>query len=523
MLRGEDSTKPKAETEDERKVKDFIQSAAVRARMQVKYVDRPLVQKAYYKDGVIYINKNRPLDEGVKVTVAHELYHAMEGTKEHDTIVRLAFEGKDAEAMIAEKIEKYRQSGVELDETGARAEIGAEFIEKALTDEATINQVLLEDRTLAAKILERIKEIIAVYKAKKDKNMSAAEAREYAALLKAKRLYEDGLEKLHKDEYSPAGVERERYQAIKQTPDGQKVVVLDQNVLGQRPNTMKKETFIKNYLVDLARNNPDVFARIEENGHKIYLDDNVLPNEYAYSKSAQNAKGEIKNIRERALSNLDEIIEVGSNRRFEGNRKENLQPKRADKKRGGMYKYDTKIAIPGENGMESFYDATVLIRYDQNGKRYLYDIVGIKKDGSPTTYTSQKSDYRMYEGVPSTNNIPNPAENVNSKSQKNEKRFALDERYQKEYADDNGISTIDIMRDLGYDGILDGAEVVVFSPEQVKSVDNESPTSNPDIRYSLDDGRDGERKRRAFTLRAAPRALQIPCQGQQPFDGERFD
>ena len=208
MLRGEDRAKPKAETEDERKVKDFIQRAAVRARMQVKYVDRPLVQKAYYKDGVIYINKNRPLDEGVKVTVAHELYHAMEGTKDHDTIVRLAFEGKDAEAMIAEKIEKYRQSGVELDEEGARAEIGAEFIEKALTDEATINQVLLEDRTLAAKILERIKEIIAVYKAKKDKNMSAAEAREYAALLKARCLYEDGLEKLHKDEYSPAGVER---------------------------------------------------------------------------------------------------------------------------------------------------------------------------------------------------------------------------------------------------------------------------------------------------------------------------
>ena len=262
-----------------------------------------------------------------------------------------------------------------------------------------------------------------VYKAKKDKNMSAAETREYAALLKVRRLYEDGLEKLHEGEYAPAGVERKRYQAIKQTPDGQKVVVLDQNVLDQRPNTMKKETFIKNYLVDLARNNPDVFARIEENGHKIYLDDNVLPNEYAYSKSAQNAKGEIKNIRERALSNLDEIIEVGSNRRFEGNRKENLQPKRADKKRGGMYKYDTKIAIPGENGMESFYDATVLIKYDQNGKRYLYDIVGIKKDGSPTTYTSQKSDYRMYEGVPSTNNIPNPAENVNSKSQKNKKKI----------------------------------------------------------------------------------------------------
>lgn len=47
-----------------------------------------------------------------------------------------------------------------------------------------------------------------VDKAKKDKNMSAAEAREYAALLKVRRLYEDGLEKLHEGEYAPAGVDR---------------------------------------------------------------------------------------------------------------------------------------------------------------------------------------------------------------------------------------------------------------------------------------------------------------------------
>ena len=234
MLRGEDRAKPKAETEDERRVKDFIQSAAVRARMQVKYVDRPLVQKAYYKDGVIYINKNRPMDEGVKVTVAHELYHAMEGTKEHDTIVRLAFEGKDAEAMIAEKIEKYRQNGVELDEEGARAEIGAEFIEKALTDEATINQVLLENRTLAGKIVERIKEIIDIYRAKK--TMSAKEAREYAALLKAKRLYEDGLAKLHEGEYSPAGVERNARYSITKDEEGYLVNIdTDQDIFDGVP------------------------------------------------------------------------------------------------------------------------------------------------------------------------------------------------------------------------------------------------------------------------------------------------
>lgn len=490
MLRGEDSTKPKAETEDERKVKDFIQSAAVRARMQVKYVDRPLVQKAYYKDGVIYINKNRPLDEGVKVTVAHELYHAMEGTKEHDTIVRLAFEGKDAEAMIAEKIEKYRQNGVELDETGARAEIGAEFIEKALTDEATINQVLLEDRTLAAKILERIKEIIAVYKAKKDKNMSAAEAREYAALLKARRLYEDGLEKLHKDEYSPAGVERRaRYQAIKRTDDGRNYVEVEDDFLAGVP----KKDWGKVAMQNLAKKFPDG-VQIGNNLIKINAVSRSELRGSEYSKYLRDNNNSAYYDKMSVTNNADELLQ--SNRDYVN---EDLKHERNDSiKSFGRGKILFKV---GDNT----YSADMVVGKKADSSMVLYDIVNMQPEKfNEKKQPSKEPNLSSEAGVTAfTNNIPNSTENVNSKSQKNEKRFALDERYQKEYADDNGISTIDIMRDLGYDGILDGAEVVVFSPEQVKSVDNESPTSNPDIRYSLDDGRDGECKRRAFAFRAA--------------------
>lgn len=484
MLKGEDRAKPKAETEDERKVKDFIQSAAVRARMQVKYVDRPLVQKAYYKDGVIYINKNRPMDEGVKVTVAHELYHAMEGTKEHDTIVRLAFEGKDAEAMIAEKIEKYRQNGVELDEEGARAEIGAEFIEKALTDEATINQVLLEDRTLAAKILERIKEIIAVYKAKKDKNMSAAEAREYAALLKARRLYEDGLEKLHDGEYSPAGVERSaRYsvdERLKQQFDDWLNGKMPHNGtfdLGQTPEILKRYG-AQDLPLSMTQ---QVMAKISGMKHSIALDELAkLPDQIAnpimlFKGSVPDSFTVITEITDKSGSDVLAAIHL-------------------NKKQGRLY----------VNNVASVYGKENMINYVQkniDNQNLLF--ADTKK--APMWFTTRGLQLPkvVQTNIAATNNIPNPATNVNSKSQKNKKRFALDERYQKEYADDNGISTIDIMRDLGYDGILDGAEVVVFSPEQVKSVDNESPTSNPDIRYSLDDGRDGECKRRAFAFRAA--------------------
>lgn len=418
MLRGENSTKPKAETEDERRVKDFIQSAAVRARMQVKYVDRPPVQKAYYKDGVIYINKNRPIDEGVKVTMAHELYHAMEGTKEHEAIVKLAFEGKDAEAMIAEKISSYRERGVTLDEEGARAEIGAEFIEKALTDEATINQVLLEDRTLAAKILERIKEIIAVYKAKK--SMKAAEAREYAALLKARRLYEDGLEKLHKGEYSPAGVERARYQLLGTNENGIEVYETPDEIK-KLPYRERKEKFL-----DLMRNeyrgrtakfmigNEAYYARFEDADLKKNIYGDKLSDKQGY-----NAK-----INAGASGDIFELVE---NARYDGSKKDIGKTAKAHEDVIGWDYFVKQVQIDGR-----VYDLVANVRKKTDGE-YVYSIqlnANKKIEASPyvvdgKTATSIEGQHASID----TNNITNSAENVNSKSVENEnfskERYAL--------------------------------------------------------------------------------------------------
>lgn len=412
MLRGEDRAKPKADPEDERKVKDFIQSAAVRARMQVKYVDRPLVQKAYYKDGVIYINKNRPMDEGVKVTVAHELYHAMEGTKEHEAIVKLAFEGKDAEAMIAEKIEKYRQSGVELDEEGARAEIGAEFIEKALTDEATINQVLLEDRTLAAKILERIKEIIAVYKAKK--SMKAEEAREYAALLKARRLYEDGLEKLHKDEYSPAGVERNARYKIDENLKHQfddwlsgKMPYNGAFDLGQTPEILKRYG-AQDLPLSMTQ---QVMSKITGMKHSIALDELAkLPDQIA--NPIMLFKGSVPD----SFTVITEITDKSGN--------DVLAAIHLNKKQGRLY----------VNNVASVYGKENMINYVQkniDNQNLLF--ADTKK--APMWFTTRGLQLPkvVQTNIAANNNIPTSAENVNSKSKNFEERFALDTKGEKDY------------------------------------------------------------------------------------------
>lgn len=413
MLRGEDSTKPKAETEDERRVKDFIQSAAVRARMQVEYVDRPLSQKAYYSDGKIYINKNRPFDDAMKVTVAHELYHGMEGTKEHDAIVKLAFEGKDAEAMIAEKIGSYRERGIELDEAGARAEIGADFIERAMTDEATINQVLLENRTLAAKIAERIREIIAVYRAKK--TMSAKDAQEYAALLKAKRLYEDGLEKLHEGEYAPAGVERSaRYSFLGKNKNGIEVYETSDEIK-KLPYKERKNKFLdlmsneyRGRTAKFTIGNEAYYARFEE--------DDLGKNIYRDKKSSSN--GWKAKINVGASGDIFELIE---NARYYDSKKESGKKTKAHK---GVISWDyfvKQVQIDGR-----VYNLLANVRKKKDGE-YVYSIQLNDNKKIKVSPPVAINDSVSMGAQHSNNNIPNPAENVNSKSQKNEKRFAIDE------------------------------------------------------------------------------------------------
>ena len=49
----------------------------------------------------------------------------------------------------------------------------------------------------------------------------------------------------------------------------------------------------------------------------------------------------------------------------------------------GWYKYDSRFALPVYDGDQlvryNVFNASLIIRHDENGKRYLYDIIDIKK------------------------------------------------------------------------------------------------------------------------------------------------
>lgn len=115
---------------------------------------------------------------------------------------------------------------------------------------------------------------------------------------------------------------------------------------------------------------------ILESGQRVYIGED-LPNEYTQSrytkKILQTSKLTAKN---KAVSNLGEMIEIANNRRWEKTR--HAENKDAPY---GMYRYDTTFAFPVQGGARyKAFDAELVIRNASDGKKYLYDIVSIKEN-----------------------------------------------------------------------------------------------------------------------------------------------
>ena len=70
-----------------------------------------------------------------------------------------------------------------------------------------------------------------------------------------------------------------------------------------------------------------------------------------------------------------------------GNFKENEEEKHNRNAKYGWYRYDSYFGIPvyADNGERDYYNvfhASLLIRHAEDSKKYLYDIIDIKKETS---------------------------------------------------------------------------------------------------------------------------------------------
>ncbi len=157
--------------------------------------------------------------------------------------------------------------------------------------------------------------------------------------------------------------------------DGKKLVLINDICFkGKRKidwNTV--EQYLKGYVGD--------HYDIEENAERIFIG-NELPEEYTESESRKSLMGANAKAKANAATAIPELIQTASNPAYEVNRKE----KHGKNAMHGWYRYDVRFALPvyEENVLIRYniFRAKLLINHAENGRKYLYDILSIKKETS---------------------------------------------------------------------------------------------------------------------------------------------
>lgn len=160
---------------------------------------------------------------------------------------------------------------------------------------------------------------------------------------------------------------------------GDKIVQIDEIIFMGKQNIDWKnvEKYLKRYI--------KTFYEIAETKDVVYIGAE-LPDEYTNSKYSLKLRGALAKAKANAAQAIPEMIQISTNKLLQ----ENYEDKHKQNAKLGWYRLDTRFSIPicDNNGKIIRYNvfrARLIIRHSANNKKYLYDIVNIKKE---TEYTA---------------------------------------------------------------------------------------------------------------------------------------
>ena len=156
-------------------------------------------------------------------------------------------------------------------------------------------------------------------------------------------------------------------------PDGTIEKLMNENK-GLEPYKFLIENILKEHI--------GKYYEILETSEVVYIGTD-FPDEFSHSIDTKNIKGANAKAKANAIFAIDKLIKIANNKR----EYPDFKNKHGNKAKHGWYRYDTHFGIPvyDKNGMLERYNvfgARILIRCDENGDLYLYDIVRIKKETS---------------------------------------------------------------------------------------------------------------------------------------------
>lgn len=149
--------------------------------------------------------------------------------------------------------------------------------------------------------------------------------------------------------------------------------IIDKDFDNMDFKTINKET-VKN----INSQRGEVYKITETNNSVII--DKKTSKEYTFSKYSRKLDAENKKVKGILSKYLKEIISNSFDRRFVNNKK----AKHVKDAKYGFYRYKIVFSIK-DDVKENIYEAVVLIRNDANTKKYLYDILDIKKLINPAS------------------------------------------------------------------------------------------------------------------------------------------
>ena len=158
--------------------------------------------------------------------------------------------------------------------------------------------------------------------------------------------------------------------------DGFKVVLIHDIRFKSRREINWNE--IEEMLKDYIGENYEIL----ETSEAIYIGTD-FPDEFSHSVDTKNTKGANEKAKANLVSAIGKLIKVATNKA----EYPDYSNKHGKKAMYGWYRYDTRFGIPvydkdGELERYNIFGARILVRRDEDGNLYLYDIVRVKKETS---------------------------------------------------------------------------------------------------------------------------------------------
>ncbi len=168
----------------------------------------------------------------------------------------------------------------------------------------------------------------------------------------------------------------QRNVSVIQDAEGKNIVVVNDIIFKGKRSVNWKEVreYLKRYVGD--------FFEIASTQDVIYIGSD-LPSEYSGSVYTQKLNGTVAKAKANASQGIPELLEIATGKYF----KENNGIKHNWNARFGWYRYDSRFALPvydaeGQIDRYNVFHASMIVRHANDGKRYLYDIIDIKKETS---------------------------------------------------------------------------------------------------------------------------------------------